>query len=152
MTPDDSLVRWFLKRSKNVRVATLSAAEVPHITPLRFIRTGRSIYSLTRLTTRTVRDIEERPDVVLLFDAERPHGPVLRMRAHATVHTDTGLTAWYQRQATLRYFLRPGGLLNMIANRGRLSTWLGGDHGTGPGRDALIEFIPHTAEFLPVPR
>jgi nitroimidazol reductase NimA-like FMN-containing flavoprotein (pyridoxamine 5'-phosphate oxidase superfamily) len=80
MAPDDSRVREFLRRSMNMRVATLSTSEVPHITPLRFIYDRRSIYALTRTVTLVARHIRDRPDVVLLFDAERRTGPVLRVR------------------------------------------------------------------------
>jgi nitroimidazol reductase NimA-like FMN-containing flavoprotein (pyridoxamine 5'-phosphate oxidase superfamily) len=106
MDHDNPQVRNFLQRSMNMRVATLSAHKVPHITPLRFIYDGRSIYALTRTVTLVARHIRERPNVVLLFDAEQRTGPVLRVRAHAVMRSDSRLTGWMERRAATKYFLR----------------------------------------------
>jgi hypothetical protein len=153
MAPDDPQVQEFLKRSMNMRVATLSRTGVPHITPLRFIYGGRTICALTRAVTLPVRHIADRPEVVLLFDAEQrgPTGPVLRLQAHAAIRSDPGLAARCQRRAATKYFLRPGGIWNMLTHWRNLPAWVRGRRATRPETNALIEFVPETAEFVPPP-
>jgi hypothetical protein len=130
-----------------MRVATLSSGGVPHIAPLRFIYLGRRIYALPGARTPTARHLREQPDVVLLFDAERTAGRVLRVRAHATTLGEPNLTRRYERRAAMKYFLRPGGIWNTLTH------WrLFLDGRRLLRRDnALIEFVPETAELMPRP-
>ncbi len=151
MTPDDPRVRQFLTRSMTMRVATLSASGVPHLTPLRFIHDGRAIYALTRGTSPAVRHIRQQPGVVLLLDAERPTGPVLRLRAHAAVRGEPQLRGWWERRAATKYFLRPGGLWNMLRHWRNLPTWARTRRSAMPADTVLIEFVPEAAEFVPRP-
>jgi membrane protease YdiL (CAAX protease family)/general stress protein 26 len=146
MAPDDPEVQRFLKRSMTMRVATLSRGGVPHITPLRFTADGWTIHALPGATTPTVRHIREHPSVVLLFDAERAMGRVLRVRARAAVLDDPRLKPRYERRAAVKYFLRPGGIWNTLTH---WRLFLDGRH---LRRDnALIEFVPEAAEFVPPP-
>lgn len=151
MDPDDARVRDFLRRSMNVRVATLSSRGTPHITPLRFVYDGRSLYALTRTVTLVARHVRDRPRVVLLFDAEQRSGPVLRVRAHAVTRQDPRLTGWIERRAATRYFLRPGGIWNMLTHWHCLPAWVSSLGNSTPATNALIEFVPETAEFVPRP-
>jgi general stress protein 26 len=146
MAPDDAQVRRLLDRSMTMRVATLSPGGVPHLAPLRFLYEGRTIHALPGAATPTVRHIREQPDVVLLFDAEQTTGRVLRVRAHATIRSEPQLTRRYERRAATRYFLRPGGIWNTLTH---WRLFLGGRR---LRRDnALIEFVPRTAELVPRP-
>lgn len=153
MDVDDHQVQQFLDRSMTVRVATLSTSGVPDITPLRFIRDGRAIYALPQAESATARHIRHQPSVVLLFDAEetRPAAPVLRVRAHATTCSEAPMTRWYERRAATKYFLRPGGIWNMLTHRRNLPTWLHDRRTATPADTALIEFAPESAEFVPAP-
>lgn len=146
MAPDDAQVRRLLDRSMTMRVATLSPGGVPHLAPLRFLDDGRTIHALPGAATPTVRHIREQPDVVLLFDAEQPTGRVLRVRAHATIRSEGHLTRRYERRAATKYFLRPGGIWNTLTH---WRLFLGGRR---LRRDnAVIEFVPRTAELVPRP-
>lgn len=130
----------------NMRVATLSASGVPHITPLRFLYDRGSIYALPGAATPTTRHIRSRPGVVLLFDAEQTSGPVLRVRAQTAIRSQPRLMRRWERRAASKYFLRPGGLWNTLTH------WRLFREGRVLRREnALIEFVPQTAEFLPRP-
>jgi hypothetical protein len=58
------------------------------------------------------------------------------------------LTAWLERRAALKYFLRPGGIWNMLTHWRRLRPWVRDRRGATPGDNALIAFVPETAEFV----
>jgi hypothetical protein len=146
MGPDDPEAQRFLKRSMTMRVATLSTGGVPHITPLRFISDGRTIHALPGAATPTARHIREHPGVVLLFDAERAMGRVLRVRARAAVLDDPRRKRRYERRAAVKYFLRPGGIWNTLTH------WRLFLDGRRLRRgNALIEFVPEAAELVPPP-
>jgi general stress protein 26 len=151
MVLDDEQAWQFLNRSMTMRVATLSTSGVPHITPLRFIDNGRAIYALPRAASPTARHIRKQPSVVLLFDAEETASPVLRVRAHATTRSESHLAGWYQRRAAIKYFLRPGGIWNLLTHWRNLPTWARIRRSSTPADTALIEFMPETAEFVPLP-
>ena len=151
MTPDDPEVRAVLARSMTVRVATLSADGVPHITPLRFIEDNGTLYALTRTVTLVARHVRAEPDVVLLFDAERTAGPVLRMRARGSVRDDPVRLAWCERQAVRRYFLRPGAIWNLLTHPRSLPAWVRARRTARPEETALIAFVPVSAEFVARP-
>jgi hypothetical protein len=127
-------------------VATLSPGGVPHLAPLRFLYDGRTIHALPGAATPTVRHLREQQAVVLLLDAEQTTGRVLRVRAHATIRSEQHLMRRYKRRAAAKYFLRPGGLWNTLTH---WRLFLGGRR---LRRDnALIEFVPQTAELVPRP-
>ena len=152
MIPADALtVQKFLRRSMNMRVATLSTRGVPHITPLRFIPDEGTIYTLTRAGSPAARHISARPGVVLLFDAEQKGSAAqfLRIRAVAAVRSESHLRQSYERRAALKYFLRPGGIWNMLTHVRSLGVWVRGLRDRTPANLALIEFVPQSAEFLP---
>jgi pyridoxamine 5'-phosphate oxidase-like protein len=151
MTPDDPEVRAVLARSMNVRVATLSSRGVPHITPLRFIEGDGVLYVLTRTVTLAARHVRAEPDVVLLFDAERTAGPVLRMRARASVRDDPERAAWCERRAARRYLLRPGAIWNILTHPWCLPAWIRSRRAARPEETALIAFVPVSAEFVARP-
>lgn len=153
MTPDDARVRGFLDRSMTMRVATLSTGGVPHITPLRFVHDGRVVYSLTRAASPAARHVRDRPQVVLLFDAEQtgPEAPVLRIRARAAIRGEPRMTAWCERRAATKYFLRPGGIWNMVTHWRNLPMWVRRRRSTTPDDTALLAFTPETAELVPRP-
>lgn len=150
MNPGDVRVQAFLRRSMNMRVATLSTHGVPHITPLRFLYDGRSIYAITRMVTLVARHVRSQPNVVLLFDAEGRAGPALRIRANAVLRNDPELPSWMKRQAVTKYFLRPGGIWNLLKHWRRLPAWTQERSGSTAEKRALIEFVPVAAEFLSV--
>jgi Pyridoxamine 5'-phosphate oxidase len=155
MDPGDVRVRRIVRRSRNMRVATLSAGGVPHVTPLRYVPDGTAIYALTRGVTLVARHVARHPDVVLLFDGDARGGPgpgpVLRVRARASVRSDPDLARRCLRRAVLRYFLRPAGVWNMVAHWRRLPAWLGEVRRSAPETAALVVFEPLSAELLPVP-
>jgi hypothetical protein len=117
---------------------------VPHPTPLRFIYDGRRIYALPQAASPTVRHICEHPGTVLLFDAAQTTGPVLRVRAHAATRPEPHLTGWHERRAAAKYFLRPGGVRNMLTHWRNLPTWADIRRGATPADTALIEFVPRS--------
>lgn len=154
MDADAPEVRDFLRRSMNVRVATLSAKGTPHLTALRFVADGGRLYVMTGAAAPAVRHIAARPEVVLLFDAEHRGGGgrVLRIRASATaLGGDDPRRRAYTRIAARKYFLRLGALWNMLTHPRALPMWrLGGRNRTG-ALAALLEFTPLSAEFVPKP-
>jgi hypothetical protein len=87
--------------------------------------------------------------VVLHFDAEQtePTGPVLRIRTHAATRSEPHLRMGFERRAAAKYWLRPGGLWNMLVHWRRLPAWVR----TRRVPVVLIEFTPVTAEFVPNP-
>jgi hypothetical protein len=152
MNPDASPVQEFLNQSMTMRVATRSRRGVPHITPLRFVHHGRTIYAETGAATPTARHVCEHPGVVLLFDAEQtePTAPVLRIRARAATRGEPRLRRGYERRAAIKYFLAPGGVWNMLTHWRRLPAWVR-TRRTAPADTVLIEFTLETAEFVPRP-
>lgn len=154
MAPDAPEVQAFLRRSMNVRVATLSAKGIPHLTALRFVIAGARLYVMTGAAAPVARHIAARPDVVLLFDAEQrgPGGCALRIAARAVaLPGDDPRRNAYTRRAARKYFLRPGALWNMLRNRRALPMWRLGAQNREGALAALIEFTPQRAEFVARP-
>lgn len=154
MHADSPELQAFLRRSMNVRVATLSAKGTPHITALRFVADGGRLYAMTGAAAPAARHIAARPEVVLLFDAEHRGGGgrALRMRARATaLGGDDPKRRAYTRMAARKYFLRPGALWNMLTHPRALPMWRLGARNREGALAALLEFTPVSAEFAPKP-
>ena len=151
-SPEDPAARRFLRRSLIVRIATLSPAGNPDIIPLYFVTYRGCIYMGTRAENPTVRDLMLNPEVVLLFHGERAsrQNRVLRMRGRATFRTDRKVLIPVYALFVLKYWLSPGGLWNMISNRGKLAL----DRrykGERSGGGGIVEVVPESSQFLRLP-
>ncbi len=113
----DRRVERFVSRCMVVRVATLSASGVPHLTPLWFVRSGGDFYMNTRTASPAARDIGANGDVVLLF--EREHGRssrALRIRGRATFSAGEQFSPGILARFALKYYLSPGGASDIARN------------------------------------
>jgi uncharacterized pyridoxamine 5'-phosphate oxidase family protein len=146
----DTRARRRIANSLVVRLATLSGASQPRLTPLWFIFDRGRFYMNTRAASPAVRDIASHPEVVLLFDRDRPgrSSRVLRIRGRAEFRQDTKeLNGRMYLFSALKYHLSLGGLRNLAAG---LASWpvrlryykeRAGEAGT-------IEVIPETIGFV----
>ncbi len=149
MRPDSAAVRRFLRRSRIVRIATLSPAGNPDIIPLWFVVFRRRIYMTTRSQNPTVRDLLRNPEVVLLFDGEggRRKGRVLRIRGRASFRTERRTIVPIYALSAVRYYLSPGGIANTLKNRRKFGVRTR-YYTERAGEGGVIEVTPETAEFL----
>ena len=152
-TTNDPAVKRFLRRSLIARIATLSPAGNPDIIPLYFVAHGGRIYMGTRRDNPTVRDLLTRPDVVLLFHAERAGQPrdVLRVRGRATFSTRKRSAVAVYARFVWKYWLSWGGLRNTLSNLRKLPV----DRRYKSERSAnggLIRVEPGAWEFIERPR
>lgn len=106
----DARIERFVSRCMVVRVATLSASSVPHLTPLWFVRRGGDFYMTTRTASPAARHIAANRDVVLLFEKERGRSTrVLRIRGRATIKPGEHFSPGILARFALKYYLNPGG-------------------------------------------
>jgi nitroimidazol reductase NimA-like FMN-containing flavoprotein (pyridoxamine 5'-phosphate oxidase superfamily) len=149
MAPDEPAVVDFLAQSMIVQVATFSQKGVPFLTPLWFVRDRGRLYMATGQATPTVRNISTHPETVLLFDAERTPGTgrMLRMRGEATWHRRFPSSTTLIRFA-MKYYLSPGGARSELSH---CRKWRLRQRYYGQGEAAVIEVVPHSAEFVARP-
>ena len=151
-SPARPAVRRFLRRSRIVRIATLSPAGNPDIIALWFVPFRGRVYMATRSANPTVRDLLRNPEVALLFDGDggRRKGRVLRIRGRATFRTERRICAPIYALAAARYYLSPGGIVNTVKNRSKFSVRTR-YYTERAGEGGVIEVTPKSAEFLKAP-
>ena len=148
-SPARPAVRRFLRRSRIVRIATLSPAGNPDIIALWFVLFRGRIYMTTRSENPTVRDLLRNPAVTLLFDGDggRRSGRALRIRGRATFRTERRICSAIYALAVARYYLSPGGIVNTLKNRRKFGVRTA-YYRERAGEGGVIEVTPETAEFL----
>lgn len=146
----DPDVRAFIRRSKVVEVATLSPANRPFVTPVWFVLDGGTVYITTGPGTWAGRNIQQRPAVTLLFNADDGRrSDVLRVRGTASCHQ--GLPPWrVLLRIVAKYYLSPPALRVELRNRHkwRLRTRYYGQTKGGLGH---LRVVPTACEFLTRP-
>lgn len=151
-SPDSESVQRFLQKSLAVRIATLSPAGNPDLIPLWFLVHEGRIYMAPRAGNPVVRDLTLNPEVALLFHGEQSRKPdrALRVRGQATFVRDPAVVQAVQRRALRRYYLSPGGFWNTLKHLRRAGI-MRRYYGERGGDSGVIEVVPETAEFLPLP-
>lgn len=150
MNLDASPVREYLASSMIARIATLSPKGEPNITPLWFVRDQERLYMTTREGSPAVRNIAERPDVVLLFDSERDalRHQILRLRGRAVFRTGRGIMWRAVLRQLPKYRVSPAALRNLLSHAGKAIT-MARYYGERAAQGGVIEVTPERAEFLP---
>jgi hypothetical protein len=148
LSPSDAAVRAFLRRSLVVQVATLSPKLRPFVTPLWFVLHRGVLYITTGPETWAGKNIQQHPQVTLLFSGERARrrDQVLRLRGTATCHR--GLPSWaVLLRIAAKYYLSPRALRVELRNarKWRLRTLYYGQVKGGFGH---VRVVPTTGEFL----
>jgi hypothetical protein len=134
-----------------VRVATLSAAGVPHLTPLWFVRSGGDFYMNTRSASPAARDIAANGDVVLLFEKERGRSRrVLRIRGRATFSAGEQFSPGILARFALKYYLNRGGAGDVVRNLRTVPARLL-YYRERAGEAGAIQVAPETAGLIAYP-
>jgi hypothetical protein len=134
-----------------LRVATLSAAGVPHLTPLWFVRSGGDFYMSTRTASPAARDIVDNGDVVLLFENERGRPTkALRIRGRATFSAGEQFSPGILVRFALKYYLNPGGAGDVVRNLQTLPARVL-YYRERAGEAGAIQVTPETAELIERP-
>ena len=151
LAPSDPAVRGFLRRSLVVQMATLSSKLRPFVTPLWFVLHRGVLYITTGPESRAGRNIQQHPEVTLLFSGERArrHDQVLRLRGVAACHP--GLPPWPALlRIVAKYYLSPRALRPELRNvsKWRLRALYHGQAKVGAGH---IHVLPGDCELLTRP-
>jgi hypothetical protein len=151
MRPDSERVRRFLARSMIARVATITPAGRPRITPLWFVTDGGTIVLNCRTESPAARDILANGDVVMLFAHDRGHSKhVLRLRGGASFYPGRQFSARTLLRFARKYYLTVGGVGSVLASLATLPARLR-YYRERVGEAGAIEFLPETAEFISAP-
>lgn len=147
---DDAEVQQFLAGSMIARIATISGRGTPQIMPLYFVCLHGKLYLNNAKTSPTVRNIQVRPSVVLLFEADRGrrHDRCLRIRGVARFREDATLMRSVSLRAARKYYLSLSALLSTLRNARKLVAMR---RYRAERASGMIEVVPETAEFLPIP-
>jgi hypothetical protein len=146
VTPDDPIVRFFLEHSRVLRLATLSPAGRPALTPLWFVMEGGRLLATTGRATLAARNAAADPRVVLLLDAEAAgrSAHVLRLHGRATVHG--ALPSWRAlARLAWRHYAAPPALRAELAHAGQ---WSLRRRYYAQSEGATITIEPDRAELL----
>jgi hypothetical protein len=148
---NDTLARAFLLGSMIAQVGTLSAKGRPFVTPLWFVLHHGVLFITTGAETWAGKNIQQHPEVTLLFSGERAGRPdqVLRLRGTATCHR--GLPSWaVLLRVAAKYYASPRALRVELGNarRWRLRSLY---YGQVKGGFGYIRVVPHAFEFLQRP-
>lgn len=146
----DAEVQQFLAGSMIARVATISPRGTPQIMPLYFVCFDGKLYMNNAPTSPTVRNILARPEVVLLFDADRGPRPdrCLRIVGVATFREDAAIVRGVSLRAARKYYLSVSAVLSTLRNARKLPTMR---RYRAERTSGMIEVVPETAEFLLMP-
>ena len=147
----DPRVDRFISKCMVVRVATLSASGLPHLTPLWFVRSGGDFYMNTRTASPGARDIAANGDVVLLFDNERGRSKrTMRIRGRATFSAGEQFSPGILVRFALKYYLNPGGAADIARNLRTVPARLL-YYRERAGEAGAIQVAPETAELIASP-
>ena len=151
LSPNDAAVRAFLRRSLVVQVATLSPKLRPFVTPLWFVPHHGVLYITTGPETWAGKNIQQHPEVTLLFSGERVRrgDQVLRLRGTATCHR--GLPPWPALlRIVAKYYLSPRALRAELRNarKWRLRALY---HEEVEGAAGHVRVVPAEGELLTRP-
>lgn len=144
-------VRAILRRAMVARIATLSHAGRPSVTPLYFVALRGRIWLGTADWTLAARDVRADPRASVLINAE--HDPadrrVVRLAGVASLRTDLQAQAEYVLRVALKYSLTPGQIRNTLAHW-RLIALRRRYHAQSAtkGRACVIEVVPERVELL----
>jgi hypothetical protein len=147
----DPAARGFLRRSLVVHLATLSPKRRPFVTPLWFVLHRDVLYITTGPETWAGKNIQQHPEVTLLFNRERARrrDQVLRLRGTATCHR--GLPPWpVLLRIVAKYYLSPRALRAELRNvrKWRLRALY---HGQVEGAAGHVRVVPGKGELLTRP-
>ena len=149
----DPRIDRFISRCMVVRVATLSASGLPHLTPLWFVRSpdgqaGGDFYMNARSASPAPRDLAANSDVVLLFEKERGRSTrTLRIRGRATFSAGEQFAPAILARFALKYYLNPGGAGDIVRNLGTVPARLL-YYRERAGEAGAIQVTPETAELI----
>ena len=149
MNFDDAEVQRFLAGSMIARIATISARGTPQIMPLYFVCLDGKLYLNNATTSPTVRNIRVRPNVVLLFEADRGRrrDRCLRIAGEASFREDASLARRVSLRAARKYYLSLPGLISTLRNIRKLPAMR---RYRAERASGMIEVVPRTVEFLPL--
>ncbi len=151
LSPADAAVHRFLRGSMIVQVATLSPKERPFVTPLWFVAHRGTLYITTGPETRAGRNVQQHPEVTLLFTSERITAGerVLRLRGTATCRYELPSWAVLLRIAA-KYYVSPRALRVELRHRRqwRLRNLY---YGRVKGGFGHLRVVPYAVEFLSRP-
>jgi hypothetical protein len=131
------------------RIATLTPAGRPRITPLWFVTGGGAVHLTCRTESPAARDIAANGEVVVLFQADklRGAGSVLKLQGTAVFHPGRQYSPGLLAKFALKYYLTPGGARSVVASVNTLPARLR-YYRERAGEAGTIEFTPETAEII----
>lgn len=149
MRPESERVRRFLSKSMIARVATLTPAGWPRITPLWFVTGSGAVHLTCRTDSPAARDVVANPDVAVLFQADKAAGSrsVLKLRGTAVFHASRQYSPDLLAKFALKYYLTAGGARSVVASLDTLPARLR-YYKERAGEAGTIEFRPEIAEFV----
>ena len=144
----DPRIDRFISRCMVVRVATLSASGLPHLTPLWFVRSGGDFYMNARSASPAPRDIAANGDVVLLFEKERGRSTrALRIRGRAIFSAGEQFSPGILVRFALKYYLNRGGAGDILRNLRTVPARLL-YYRERAGEAGAIQVTPETGELI----
>ena len=144
----DPRIDRFLSRCMVVRVATLSASGLPHLTPLWFVRSGSNFYMNARSASPAPRDIAANSDVVLLLEKERGRSTrYLRIRGRATFSPGEQFSPGILVKFARKYYLNRGGVGDIVRNLRTIPARLL-YYRERAGEAGAMQVVPETAELI----
>jgi len=150
VTPDDPLVRYYLRHSSVMRLATVSGRGRPAVTPLWFVVDRGRLVTSTGASTLAARNAVVEPRVQLLLDAETAGRSryLLCLGGVAVVRDGLPPLRVLARFAT-RYYLHPRGLAVELAH---VRQWPLRSRYYGQSSAAWIAIEPTSAELVRRPQ
>ncbi|HZO75795.1 MAG TPA: pyridoxamine 5'-phosphate oxidase family protein [Ktedonobacteraceae bacterium] len=151
MQADPSVVRDMLRHCMVARIATLSRAGRPSVTPLYFVVLDDHIWLGTvdwTLAARNVRS-DQRASILFAVEQEPASHHVLRITGHARVRTDPQAQRAYRLRVACKYVFTPGAIRNVLTH-----LWLlplrRAYHAQAAqqGQPCVIEVSPEQVELL----
>ena len=150
LAPTDPAVSAFLADSMVARLATVSAAGRPFVTPIWFVVDAGTLYMTTGQQTRAARNITRNPRVTLLFGGEGARQDVvLRLQGDASCHA--GLPSWrVLARIAVKYYVAPSALAVELRHAGQWGL-RARYYSQVPGSAGYLRVVPTAAEMLRVP-
>ncbi len=146
----DPRIDRFISKCMVVRVATLSASGLPHLTPLWFVRSGGDFYMNARSASPAPRDVAANSDVVLLFEKERGRSTrTLRIRGRATFSPGKQFSPGILLRFARKYYLNRGGVADIARNLRTVPARLL-YYRERAGEAGAMQVVPETAELIPL--
>lgn len=146
MSPDDPVVRTYLRHSRVARIATRSARGWPALAPLWFVEQGGRLLTTTGAQALAARNVAADPRVAVLLDAEADGRSAYVLRLHGRATVQPGLPSWRVLAAFARkYYLAPAALSSEWAHAGQ---WELRRRYYAQSEGVTLEIVPERGELM----